>query len=349
MKIVTVIGARPQFIKASVISMQLAKSNIEEIIIHTGQHFDDNMSAVFFDEMGIPKPKYNLDINALSHGAMTGRMLEKIEEILIDEKPDSVLVYGDTNSTLAGALAAKKLHIKVIHIEAGLRSNNLKMPEEVNRILTDKLSDILFCPTTEAVENLRRENVLDNVHEVGDVMKDSVMHFSKLAKKPKLDLPEDFILMTLHRQENTDVKERMESIASAINKIHKELPIVLPIHPRTRQFIKKYNINFDVILIDPIGYLEMMYLLDNSKIILTDSGGLQKEAFFFKKPCMTLRDETEWVELVDGGFNTLVGANSDLIYSTFKNIIAGSSPLDFNTSLYGSGNASEKIVGIIQK
>jgi len=345
-KIITIIGARPQFIKAAAVSREISKhENLNEIIIHTGQHFDKNMSNVFFEQMNIPKPKYNLDIHGLGHGAMTGQMLEKIEEVLKIEKPDWVLVYGDTNSTLAGALAAKKLLIKVVHIESGLRSNNMNMPEEINRILTDRISDILFCPTNTAVENLKREgfnNFNCEIVNSGDVMQDAALFYSGLEKKPLIDIPNKFVLATVHRAENTDNIERLENIMDALNEIAKEIPIVLPLHPRTYKIIKSSKLKMNKIMfIDPVGYLEMVYLLKHCNLVMTDSGGLQKEAFFFKKFCITLRDETEWVELVSGGFNVLVGTEKGKIISTFKNY---NNNIDFNVDLYGNGKASEKIL-----
>ena len=347
MKIITIIGARPQFIKAAVVSREIAKrSNIKEIIVHTGQHFDANMSEIFFEQMQIPKPDYNLEINSLTHGAMTGRMIEGIEEVLLQEKPDWVIVYGDTNSTMAGALAAKKLHIKVAHVEAGLRSFNRKMPEEINRILTDKISDLLFCPTDQAVKNLQKEGIgkhsLARIVKSGDVMQDAAIFYSNLARKPDFELPEKFILSTIHRAENTDNEKRLNSIMAALNKINKEIPVILPIHPRTRKTIEKCDINVEFILTDPVGYLEMIYLLKNCSLVMTDSGGLQKEAFFFHKPCITLRDETEWVELVENGFNVVVGSNPDEIYTAYKKMI-NKNP-NYNIDLYGRGKASNKII-----
>lgn len=338
-KIVTVVGARPQFIKAAVVSRAIREHNmqagagsstIKEIIVHTGQHFDDNMSKVFFDEMDIPKPDYNLAINSTTHGAMTGRMLEKIEEILIKEKPDWVLVYGDTNSTLAGALAASKLHIPVAHVEAGLRSFNMKMPEEQNRILTDHISTKLFCPTDTAIKNLKNEGIEKGVHKTGDVMFDAFLYYSKLALEKYEkgtnawrnlfgNLPEDFILLTIHRAENTDDHTRLKNIVEAINETKRNF--VFPIHPRTRKIIEKLGISFDqhVKLIDPVGYLEMIYLENVCSMVVTDSGGVQKEAYFAKKPCVTLRDETEWVETVESGWNRCVGADKSLINDAINN------------------------------
>lgn len=346
-KILTIVGARPQFIKAAAISREISKySDIQEVIVHTGQHFDKNMSDVFFTEMQIPKPKYNLNINSLSHGAMTGRMLEQIEQVIITEKPDFVLVFGDTNSTIAGALAAKKLHVKVIHIEAGLRSFNIKMPEEVNRILTDRISDILFCPTKKAVENLKNEgfeNFNAKIVKSGDVMQDTAIFYTDLAKKPNFDVPSNFVLATIHRAENTDDIERLKNIFSALSTISEDIPVLLPLHPRTKKIIEKNNIfTKNIQIVDPVGYLEIVYLLKNSKLVLTDSGGMQKEAFFFSSPCITLRDETEWVELVENGYNKIVGANTKKIISAFKLLI--NSTLDFSKDLYGNGKASEVII-----
>jgi UDP-GlcNAc3NAcA epimerase len=350
LKILTIIGARPQFIKAAAVSREIAKHNdIKEIIVHTGQHFDANMSEIFFEQMQIPKPDYNLEINSLSHGAMTGRMIEKIEAVLMKEKPDWVMVYGDTNSTIAGSLAAKKLHIKVAHVEAGLRSFNRKMPEEINRILTDKISDLLLCPTDLAVKNLQDEgigkNSLNKVVKCGDVMQDAAIFYSKMSKKPEIDLPNEFILATIHRAENTDDHERLKSIVKALNKINLEIPIILPIHPRTRKILEKSNLIFNFKLIDPVGYLQMIYLLINCKMVMTDSGGLQKEAFFFQKPCVTLRDETEWVELVENGFNKVAGSKYENIIAVYK--MMRKSKTAYDIDLYGDGTASEKLVNEI--
>ena len=350
MKLLTIVGARPQFIKAAAVSREIAKhKDITEVIVHTGQHFDANMSEIFFEQMQIPKPDYNLEINSLSHGVMTGRMIEKIEEVLLQENPDWVLVYGDTNSTIAGSLAAKKLHIKVAHVEAGLRSFNRNMPEEINRILTDKISDILFCPTDTAVQNLHNEgigkNSLARIMKCGDVMQDAAIFYTDLAQKPKLDLPEKFVLATIHRAENTDDLNRLSSIFNALAEISNEIPIILPLHPRTKKIISNLQLtthNSQLILIEPIGYLEMIYLLKTCSLVMTDSGGLQKEAFFFKKPCVTLRDETEWVELVENGFNKIVGADQDKIISGYKEMSKIKN--NYNINLYGNGEASKKII-----
>jgi len=351
MKILTILGARPQFIKASSVSRVISSHNeITEIIVHTGQHFDTNMSNIFFDEMKIPKPDYNLNINGLGHGAMTGQMLEKIEEVLLKEKPDWVIVYGDTNSTIAGALAAAKLHIKVVHIEAGLRSFNMNMPEEVNRILTDRISNILFCPTQSAINNLKKEgfpfklanNNQQHINNVGDVMQDSAIFFAELAVKPQCNISNEYILCTIHRAENTDDIARLSQIIEALNHIHKSTQVILPLHPRTKQIIEKNHIPIDFTIIKPIGYLEMIWLINNCNFVMTDSGGLQKEAYFFKKPCITLRDETEWIELVENNFNKLVGASKSEIIDAVNNISNMNKNFDIN--LYGDGNASQKII-----
>ena len=348
MKILTIIGARPQFIKAAAVGREIAKhKDIEEIIVHTGQHFDTNMSEIFFKQMEIPKPDYNLEINSLSHGAMTGRMIERIEEVLFHEKPDWVLVYGDTNSTIAGSLAAKKLHIKVAHVEAGLRSYNRNMPEEINRILTDKISDILFCPTDTAVRNLEHEgigkNSLARIVKCGDVMQDAALLYSDLAQKPEMDIPKQFILATIHRAENTDDPKRLTSIFNALVEISNDIPIILPLHPRTKKIIENLKFKIENLkLVEPVGYLEIIYLLKNCFLVMTDSGGLQKEAFFFGKPCVTLRDETEWVELVENGFNKIVGADENKIIFGYQEM--SQIKKDYNINLYGNGEASKKII-----
>jgi len=346
MKILSIIGARPQFIKASVVSKRLSDhKNVSEIILHTGQHYDKNMSEVFFREMGIPQPDYNLNINNMSHGIMTGRMLIGIEQILFKEKPDGVIVYGDTNSTLAGALAAKKLLIPVFHVEAGLRSYNLQMPEEINRILTDRISNILFCPTDTAINNLFLEGYKNHdckIIKSGDVMYDAALLFSNYAEiKSKIlsDLNLDnYVLCTIHREENTNNLNRIRSILTALNRINNEIPVVLPLHPRTRKILQLNKIKSRVRTIEPVGYIDMIQLIKNSHLILTDSGGLQKEAFFFKKNCVTLRSETEWKELVEHGFNILAGSDHRKIYQAFQYMINKKN--DFNMKFYGDGNAS---------
>lgn len=353
MKILTVLGARPQFVKAAVLSRVISKDDtVEEVIVHTGQHYDKNMSELFFDEMSIPKPKYNLNINSLGHGAMTGKMLEEIEKVLLDEKPDILLVYGDTNSTIAGALAAKKLGVKVAHVEAGLRSFNMEMPEEVNRILTDRISDILFCPTISAIQNLEKEgykNIETKIIHSGDIMKDAVDYYSKYSSEKSsiiksLNLESNnFVLATVHRQENTDDLNRLNSILSALNKISSEgTRVVLPLHPRTKAIIKKNNIQLDIDIIDPVGYFDMLELLKNCSLVMTDSGGLQKEAFFSGKNCLVLRDETEWVELVENEIAFITGADEELILKTYKDI--NNIHSDFSLNLYGDRHVGEVIL-----
>lgn len=346
MKILTILGARPQFIKAGSVSREIANfSDLNEIIIHTGQHYDANMSDIFFNEMKIPKPDYFLGIGGKSHGAMTGQMIEKIEEIALKQKPDWIMVYGDTNSTLAGAIVASKLHIKLAHIEAGLRSFNMKMPEEINRILTDRVSDMLFCPTEVAVQNLKNEgyeNFNCKVVKTGDVMLDGVIFYKNLAIKPNFNIQNDFILCTIHRAENTDDTKRLEGIFKALNQIAKNRQIILPIHPRTQKIVQILNLDLsNLTIIQPLGYLEMVWLINNASLVITDSGGLQKEAYFFEKHCITLRDETEWSELVNHKFNALAGANSDKILDIYQNFDFNK---DFCINLYGDGKASQKII-----
>jgi len=349
-KIITILGARPQFVKAAVLSRVISKyKRIEEIIIHTGQHYDANMSDVFFSEMEIPKPKYNLAINGLSHGAMTGQMLEKIEEILVSEKPDLVVVYGDTNSTLAGALAAKKMHIKVAHVEAGLRSFNMKMPEEINRILTDRISDLLVCPTDTAIANLQNEgfeNMPSKIVKCGDIMKDAVEFYSQISEDKSsiisnLNLKKnEFVLATIHRQENTDDLNNLEAIFEGLEEISKTKRVVLPLHPRTKAILEKNNFNFKITIIDPVGYFDMLELLKNCNLVVTDSGGLQKEAFFNKKHCIIAREETEWVELVSKQFAIIVGSDSNKMLEAFERF--QNSTTDFEMNLFGE-NVGEKI------
>lgn len=355
-KIVTILGARPQFVKAAVLSRVISKhKKIEEVIVHTGQHYDANMSNIFFEEMDIPKPKYNLAINGLSHGAMTGQMLIKIEKVLKDEKPDLVVVYGDTNSTLAGALAATKMDIKVAHIEAGLRSFNMKMPEEVNRILTDRISNILLCPTDTAIENLEHEgfdNLSPKVVKSGDIMKDAVEFYSDFSaekstiiKNLKLQNNE-FVLATIHRQENTDNIESLITIFKGLEEINKLKKVVIPLHPRTKAILEKNNLKFNITTIDPVGYFDMLELLKNCNLVVTDSGGLQKEAFFNKKHCIIAREETEWVELVENDFAKIVGSDSVKMLDAFNYF--QNSQADFSVNLYGT-NVGESIYNELLK
>jgi UDP-GlcNAc3NAcA epimerase len=342
MKILTVIGARPQFIKAAAVSRALTKAGVQEVVVHTGQHYDHNMSEVFFQEMEIRRPDYNLDVNDLGHGAMTGRMLEKIEKIVLDEKPDYVLVYGDTNSTLAGALAAVKLHVPVAHVEAGLRSFDLKMPEEVNRILTDRISAILFCPSQGAIDNLRKEGCDAEILNVGDVMLDTLLFYkAKALQRPGVVKEKELVLATIHRAENTNDPARLRSICEAINHISKKIPVVLPLHPRTKSYLKSNGIELNATITEPLGYFDMLNLLSLCSLVMTDSGGLQKEAYFSGKFCVTLRDQTEWVELVAAQANEIAGADKEKIVR----LVLGNlnKKIVFDTSLYGDGTASEKI------
>ncbi len=353
MKLLTVLGARPQFIKAGPVSREIinrrqAGFDIDELIVHTGQHFDENMSEIFFREMSIPRPAFNLGISDKSHGAMTGRMLEAIERLLIAEQPDCVLVYGDTNSTLAGALAASKLGQKVAHVEAGLRSFNRCMPEEINRILTDRISELLFCPTELAMKNLDSEGI-DNWGGgarsilTGDVMQDAAMFYRQQALKPeRIEVAGEYILCTVHRAENTDDPDCLAGIFSALQKIAQRKQVIFPLHPRTAKALRKADFDTSAIsFIEPVGYLGMMWLIDHCAMVMTDSGGLQKEAFFFAKPCMTLRQETEWVELVDHGYNVVAGTEESTILSAFEEYRFNT---NFDVDLYGGGTASEKIV-----
>lgn len=312
LSILSVVGARPQFIKASPVSHALATAGIREILVHTGQHFDASMSDVFFEELDIPKPAYNLDVNSLGHGAMTGRMLEKLEEVMVRERPDLVLIYGDTNSTAAGALAAAKLDIPVAHVEAGLRSFNRRMPEEINRVVADHLSSILFCPTRTAVDNLRNEGITRGVHQVGDVMYDVTLRAvqraegrSRVLERLELE-PERYAVATVHRAENTEDPERFERILAFLSDAGRGIPIVMPVHPRTRKLMEARKLApANLRLVEPLGYLDMSRLVHHAATVLTDSGGLQKEAYFHRVPCVTLRDETEWVETIDAGWNRL--------------------------------------------
>ena len=352
MKILTVIGARPQFVKAAAVSREIKKHpEISEVIVHTGQHFDASMSDIFFDEMDIPHPDYNLNIHGLTHGAMTGQMLEKLDGIISSEKPDFVLVYGDTNSTLAGALSAAKLHCRVAHVEAGLRSFNMNMPEEINRILVDRISHTLFCPTETAVRNLENEGYRNfgiKIVRSGDVMYDAALYYAgKIKTRPsfleKIGFAgRKFILATIHRAENTDDINKLSSIIKALGTVSESEDVILPIHPRTKKILADNGITPRFTVIDPVGYFEMLELLQNCSAVMTDSGGVQKEAYFFKKQCITLREETEWVELVENGFNTIVGSDFDKIVSAYKKL--SEKDPDFSIQLYGNGNAAGEIV-----
>ena len=342
-KIVTVLGARPQFIKAAVLSRLIrSREDFTEVMVHTGQHFDDNMSDIFFRELDIPDVAYNLEVNGKGHGAMTGQMMEKLEPVMEFEKPDLVVVYGDTNSTLAGALVASKMNIPVAHVEAGLRSYNMSMPEEINRILTDRISDLLFCPTQQAVSNLEKEGFKSfdvRVVKTGDIMKDSVSFF-----KVRLEVSDSlarlgvssngFILATIHRQENTNSKKQLRSIFEGLESLSKDLPVVLPLHPRTRAAMKEFDLVSQIKLIEPVGYREMQQLLHHCAMVITDSGGLQKEAYFHKKPCLVLREQTEWVELTEAGLARLVGSEAGEIRKAYDAF--SQSDLNFGDDLYGT-------------
>jgi UDP-GlcNAc3NAcA epimerase len=361
MKIITIVGARPQFVKAAMVSRAIRRHNeeghpcTEEHILHTGQHYDANMSGIFFSAMDIPRPAWQLQCGGDTHGAMTGRMLAEIEKILLEALPDCVLVYGDTNSTLAGALAASKLHIPVAHVEAGLRSFNKQMPEEINRILTDHVSGLLFCPTLTAVHNLACEGIEDGVHHVGDVMYDAALLFGELAVASSRILGQlkiegfPFRLCTVHREENTGSEERLRGIFAALREsASPACPYVVPLHPRTRRCLEAYGLMEEaerhpgMILTPPLGFLDMVMLEKHAAAILTDSGGVQKEAYFHRVPCITLRDETEWTETVDAGWNQLAGWQTGRILHCLQN---HPSPREINE--YGNGHAATLIAGML--
>ncbi len=354
MKVITVVGARPQFIKAAPVSKLLRAAGHTEVLVHTGQHYDDNMSAVFFAELEIPTPDYHLAVGSGSHGVQTGAMLAKIDGLLLAEKPDWVLVYGDTNSTLAGALAAAKLHIPVAHVEAGLRSFNRAMPEEINRVLTDHISRLLFCPSDTAVSNLLREGITNGVYSVGDVMADALFGAVGQARVKSHVLeclhlePKQYLLATVHRAENTDDVQRLQSIVQAFEQI--ETPIVFPVHPRTRKQLQIAGLTetaaqqVGLHLIDPLGYLDMVQLMGSARIILSDSGGMQKEAYWLGVPCVTLRDETEWIETVDAGWNILAGADRERIVQCVRTFV----PHGRHPVLYGDGHAADRVIHLIE-
>ena len=357
MKILNVVGARPQFIKIGPILKAIEHANasgeheIEEVLVHTGQHYDKEMSEIFFEQLSLKKPDYNLGVGSGSQGAQTGEMLRLIEEVLIKESPDWVIVFGDTNTTIAGSLAATKLHIPVAHVEAGLRSFNKRMPEEVNRILTDHISTLLFCPTEPAVQNLVNEGILAGVHNVGDVMYDSVLHYSSIASantaiSETLSLSDrDYALATTHRAENTDDPKRLTSIVNALDAVAESMRVLLPLHPRTRAKMAELNLSFsNVEVIEPVSYLEMLLLEKNAQVIFTDSGGVQKEAFFFGVSCITMRDETEWVETVESGWNRLVGADFQMIVEAFHERKTGDSAANY----YGDGTAAAQMIELIR-
>ncbi len=347
MKIVSVVGARPQFVKAAVVEKVIEKRNdIENILIHTGQHYDENMSSVFFDELEIPRPDFNLEVGSASHAVQTAQIMIRLEKILMKTQPDWVLVYGDTNSTIAASLTAAKLHIKIAHVEAGLRSFNRLMPEEINRITTDRISNLLFAPTQNAMELLSKEGLEKNAVMTGDVMYDSVLFYEKLAEKKYSlsDITElkDFYLATIHRPANTDNNENLQNIFTAFSNL--DLPVILPLHPRTRAKLDVIKYSDNVKILEPVSYLEMILLLKNSKKVLTDSGGLQKEAYFLKKPCLTLRTETEWIETLNNNWNIITGPNADVILDKIKE-----DPTGEQGNYFGDGKAGEKIVEELTK
>lgn len=360
MKLCTIVGARPQFIKAATVSRIVATTpQTEEIIVHTGQHYDTNMSAQFFTELAIPEPAYHLNIGSASHGRQTGLMLAAIEEVLIKEQPDWVLVYGDTNSTLAGALAAAKLHIPVAHVEAGLRSFNRRMPEEINRITADHLSEILFAPTENGKQQLLREGIsADKIFNVGDVMYDATLFYNEYNANRRTVVDElnlgvtAYVLATIHRAENTDCPTRLKNICDALIELSRTYKVILPLHPRTQAALKGMDyfalLNQHITLIEPVGYLDMLSLEAKASLIVTDSGGVQKEAYFNQVPCITLRNETEWVELLDAGWNQLCPPDEPFALST---LMAGSQTMraKHNTEgLYGKGDTAKKIVDILR-
>ncbi len=352
MKIVSVVGARPQFIKSAPVSLALAKAGHMEYLLHTGQHYDYGMSKVFFDELGLAEPAINLGVGSGPHGKQTSQMLMGIESVLIAQQPDVVLVYGDTNSTLAGALAAVKLQIKLAHVEAGLRSFNRSMPEEHNRVLTDHCADLLFCPTQTAVFNLEHEGITSGVHLVGDTMYDAVLLFGELAKAKSKILGQfgldagSYLLLTIHRAYNTDHPEVLKAILASLQDVNQ--PVIFPIHPRTKAALAAHqgSLPDNVMIIDPIGYLDMLMLEQNARMILTDSGGMQKEAYFFKVPCLTLRSETEWVETISSGWNQLVGCDPNKISQALTHF---EPPKNDPQPVFGDGKASEKITRLLSE
>lgn len=372
MRLITVLGNRPQFIKAAQVSKYiLQNSHIQETIIHTGQHYDKNMSDIFFEELCIPNPKYNLSIGSATHGKQTARMLEGIEDILLQEKPDALMVYGDTNSTLAGALAAGKLQIPIVHIEAGLRYYNKQIPEESNRVFTDYLSSVLFCPTATAVENLKKESIVEGVYNVGDVMLDCILENKEIALKKipykecisKLEPYSDirfeniasiseiqemkYYLATIHRAENTDCIEKLSNIIEGFEAL--DLPVLFLVHPRTINIIRSYlnHLSYkNILFVKPVSYFQMILLMSNANKIITDSGGIQKEAYFLRIPCVTLREQTEWIETLDGGWNLLCQTDKNDIINKVQNTHTNSKV--FENNYFGNGKATEKIIRIIE-
>ncbi len=352
MKVVSIVGARPQFIKCAPVSHELRKKH-DEILVHTGQHYDPDMSDVFFDELQIPKPDYHLDVGSGSHGKQTGAILERVEDVLMKEKPDLVLVYGDTNSTLSGALAAAKLHIPVAHVEAGLRSFDRTMPEEINRVVTDHVSDILLCPTQTAMDNLAKEGITKGRYMVGDVMVDALRHNAKIAEKKSSVLENlglvkgDYYVATVHRPGNTDEQKNLTGIIEAFSESGKT--VVFPVHPRTKKYLCEYglmdSLSENIRCIDPLGYIDMLHLMKHAKKILTDSGGIQKEAYVMGIPCITMRENTEWIETLTGGWNVLVGADKSRILAAMKADVHK----DVNNSVFGKGDTAKRIVKVIQE
>lgn len=364
MKLATIVGARPQFIKAAPVSRAIAAHNkhisretsyINEVLVHTGQHYDNNMSTVFFHELMLPEPAYNLGVGSGSHGKQTGEMLKRIEEVLIKEQPDCVIVYGDTNSTLAGALAAVKLHIPVAHVEAGLRSFNRQMPEEINRLITDHISSLLFCPTETAVKNLAQEGITKGVHLVGDIMYDALLYSLQIAEKKSTILqylqlqPKEYFLVTVHRVENIRDEKRLRTLVEAFRELSFTSPVIWPVHPHTRQRLVEFNEMFnnydqeEVRMIDPVSYLDMLVLEKGAKAILTDSGGIQKEAFWLQVPCITLREETEWLETLEEGWNVIAGNNYTKIIQEALN----PRPHYPNKKMFRKESASSQILHIL--
>jgi UDP-GlcNAc3NAcA epimerase len=353
-KVLVVVGARPQFIKAAPVLKALEESGkFQMVLVHTGQHYDENMSKTFFEDLEIPEPNYNLGVGSGGHGFQTGEVMKLLEPALEKESPDIVMVFGDTNSTLAGALTAAKLQIPVAHVEAGLRSFNRNMPEEVNRVLTDHISSLLFCPTTNAVKNLENEGIRNNVFNVGDVMYDAALHFGQKAKETSHILedlqlePKKYALATIHRAENTDHRQRLFNILSALNETAREMTVVLPLHPRTRKMIGHFGMGslLEGILVDePVGFLDMVCLERNARLIITDSGGVQKEAYFYRVPCVTLRNETEWVETVEASWNVLAKVDDlDQLKKTMGKVTKFRG-IGVEIKQYGDGKSSQKIV-----